>query len=357
MDPMKHFIRKTRAHRAACLIYVGSVIVLLAINFWFAVTEKHLSCFQLVVDFVAPFLILSPVYGIVWKHNLLAKLLLDHLPSTKVYALFIPAVASCLIVFLTNTPFANLIIPVLGILVIALTPYVLVSKCNSAIAIVVEGVLFILLASMLGGTTSIIVFFTTTIVLLYSLEKLNWYYSSERHVYAATRLAIISFCLILSVIISFDNNPITKALVASYFRSPANTEVPDLFAKVGWLLIIPIITLNLSGIYIIRKKHSIQYYLAVSFLSLISVFSFGYLLNCFGFFYLSFNGLAPFISGGFMHNMTFLCISSIILPPKQVNVISHKDECTSSGFSKDDVEAVVQEVITAVNSKPDTHSN
>ena len=91
MDPMKHFIRKNRAHRAACLIYVGSVIVLLAISFWFSMTEKKLSCLQLFFNFVVPFLILSPVYGVVWKRNLLTRLLIDHLPSIKVYALFIAA--------------------------------------------------------------------------------------------------------------------------------------------------------------------------------------------------------------------------------------------------------------------------
>ena len=77
MDLMKRFILKSRIHRGACLLYVASVISLLAIHFWFAVTE-HLSCFQLFVDFVLPFLILSPLYGLVWRKNLLAKLLLYH---------------------------------------------------------------------------------------------------------------------------------------------------------------------------------------------------------------------------------------------------------------------------------------
>lgn len=351
MDPTKRFIRKTRVHRTACLVYIVSAIVLMTINCWFSAAVKNLSMVQLFFNFVVPFFIFSPLYGLVWRRSLVSRLLLNHLPSVKTYILFIPAVASFLIILFSENQSTNLITSLLSILSMALTPYVLVSKQKSAIAIVAEGVWFLLLASNIGNAEAVAGIYCTTILLLFALDKLSWYYSSERHVYAATRLAVISFCLIIAVIVSIDNNPIINTLVTSYFTTPISNAVPNLIDRASWDVIIPIITLNLSGIYISHKSNGIQHYLTVCFASLIFVYSTGYMLNCFCWKLLCFNDIAPFISGGFAQNLIFLVASALVLPPKQANVISRKDDnCTPSDFSKDDVESAVQEVINAVHS-------
>ena len=321
MDLMKRFILKSRIHRGACLLYVASVISLLTIHFWFAVTE-HLSCFQLFVDFVLPFLILSPLYGLVWRKNLLAKLLLYHLPSVKLYALLIPAASTGLIIFFRNAPFAYFITPLLSVFAITTAPYVLISKAKSAVLIAIESVWFILLTATLGDSISFIVIFISALILIHRLEKLNWYYSGgERHVFLATILSVLFLGIFAHVIISIDNSPIINALVTSYFSSIEEVRDPNLFSKAGWVVLIPLVTLNLSAIYLLHSGCGIQYFLGLASLCIILIYSLGYMLNCLGSLFLPFYDLVPFISGGFAQNITYLCMSAVILPPKQKRLL------------------------------------
>lgn len=356
------FGRKQRRRRIACYTFIAAIAILYISNFAIRCFVYRDGITTLLEDFLLPLCIVSCIYGTDWRKDYSTNLIYRHIPKIKLLAFCAPVVATFL--SFISCPYGRDSVD-FGIVIFAMTSlYISVyalkgSIEKTCIAIVAQAVWFFVIAAHLkNNTAAMVTIAVTAVILLLCLPKLTWFHS-ESHCRRKTMVAVIMlvFALVCTLMIEetgtleafyvssmgrpglgssifvnrkclevFTNAKLVGSIATDYYPDAifANRVLTLILANAGWLALIPIslavILLISSGIYLCRRSIAIQYYISVSFMTVMTVQTVGYVLICLGWDALLFSELCPFVDSGCYANTLFLFMAVCILPPKQVTI-------------------------------------
>lgn len=373
---IKQLVEKQKWCRIASYTFIASIVLLYLTNFFLRAFVYHDGILKLLNDFFLPLCLVTSIYAIDWKNDYSTKLIHTYIPKLKMLVFCVP-VWAILLSFLSYEPGNDTVdfsISIYAMTAIYMTPYILRNVQNSCIAIVIETVVFVILAAKLkNNTAAIVTIAITALTLLCCLPKLEWFNLRERHIRVKVTVAVITLITALLLTLLIEETGVLKAFVISSFGRPglglssfvnqqckevlttakivggvaAGYNTKDVFsnrvltlilADAGWLAVIPLILallfMIISGIYLCRRSIAIQYYISVSFLAVIVVQTAGYVLTCFAYDQLLFPQICPFLDGEYDVNSLFLLMAVCILPPKQV---SYKDLLSGLDLEEEDI--------------------
>ena len=354
--------KKQRRRRIACYAFIAAIAVLYITNFVLRAFVYHDGILKLLEDFIFPLCVVSSIYAVDWKKDHSTNLIYKHIPKMKILAVCAPVVATFLS-FLTcpsGKDSIDFCIIVFAMTSMYIAPYALRGSIQkTCITIVAQAVWFFVLAANLNNNTAAMVTIAATaVVLLLCLPKLTWFISREAHIRGKVTVAVIILVVALLCTLMIEQTGTLEAFYISSMGRPglgssafvnrkclevfANAKLvgsiamdyyPDaifsnrvltyILANAGWAAMTPIllamILLISSGIYLCRRSTAIQYYISVSFLTVMTVQTVGYALMCLlGWDELLFSEFCPFLDSGCYANILFLLMAVCILPPKQV---------------------------------------
>lgn len=370
--------RRQRRHRVACYVFIAAVGILYATNIIMRAAVHHDSVWVLLRDFLLPLVIAAGIYVVDWNNNYSTSLIYTHIPKVKLLVVCAPIVAAFM-ACTTYEPHKDTVdfwITILAMTSMYIAPYALRNVQRACIAIVVQAFGFVILAAYLGNNSAAIVTIAfTALVLICCLPKLDWFNRDEENINAKVTVALVTLIagLLLLLLIegtgvleaifisslgrpglgysAFLNQQCANMLTEARFVGPVSLDYPVdglfadrvltyILAQGGWLAVIPIllaiVLMITSGIYLCRRSIAIQYYISVSFMSVITIQSIGYLLMCAGWDELLFPELSPFLAGGFHLNTLFFLMAICILPPKQKGLSESRSNSTNADEDDED---------------------
>lgn len=354
--------RGLRRERIAYFVFAAAIGALYITNFVMRTFVYGDNVLELLWDFAIPLVIASCVFAVKWRTNYSLTLLHTFIPQIKMLAILVPLVAvlASFFTFASDKDSIDFNITVFAMTSMCITPYVLRNVPRTCIAIVIQTVVFILLAANLGNNTAAIVtIICIALVLICYLKKLTWINGKEEYVIAKVIVALIILWTVSLLLIVIPTTGVARAFYISSLGRPglgssaivnqqcasmlasasfvgstpidypadnifANRVVTYILAQGGWLAAAPILLALMlvitSGIYLCRKSISIQYYISISCLTVITVQIVGYLLMCAGWDVLLFPELCPFLDGGCYANTIFLLMAVCILPQRPMKL-------------------------------------
>lgn len=364
---LKRMERRRKTHTIACYTFIVAIGVLYLTNFVMRAFVYHDTLWVLLRDFAGPIAIVAVIYSLDWTNNYSTKFICDQLPAVSMTAICAPLIAAFLSV-LSYEPRNDAIdinISFFAMLSMCTAPYAFRNVQKACCAIVVEAILFVLLAVQLGNNVAAMVtVICVAATLLFSLPKLEWFNGNEKNVRIKTYIALLMLICGFFTVMLIENTGVIESIVICSFGRPGlgssttvNTEcfamitnakllggtvidypMDNIFSNrvfthilglAGWVGVFPIIIATLlmitSGIYLSRRSIRVQHYVAVSSLAIIIVQSIAYLLMCCGWDELLFPELSPFLDGGIYVNTVFLLMAACILPPKQKHLFTDEE--------------------------------
>lgn len=354
--------RGLRRQRIAYFVFIAAIGILYITNLVVRTFVYGDDVLELLRDFAVPLAIASCVFAVKWRTTCSFDLLYTFVPKIKLLAILAPliVVLASYFIFDPNKDSIDFNITVLAMTSMCITPYVLRNVPRTCIAIVIQTVVFILLAANLGNNTAAAVtIICIAAVLICYIKKLTWINGKEKHVIAKVIVALIILWAASLLLIVIPATGVARAFYISSLGRPglgssatvnqqcanmlasasfvgstpidypadnifANRVVTYILSQGGWLAVAPIllalVLVITSGIYLCRKSISIQYYISISCLTVIAVQIVGYLLMCAGWDALLFPELCPFLNGGCYANTIFLLMSVCILPQRPMKL-------------------------------------
>lgn len=358
---LERFARRERHLRIASYVFIGACALLYTANFVIQAVVYHESLGNLLKNFLIPVIVASAVYTIEWNYSYAGQLMLTHIPRVKMVVLCAPLVALFFstMVYQSQQDNIDFYITILAMTSMYIVHYVFVNIEKSCVAIVCEAVIFVIAAAKLGNNSAAMVsILVVAVTLIYCLPKLTWLIRGEEYVNAKTYTALVMLFAAMMVVFFVEETGIIDAFYISSKGRPGwgssgfvnqqcrevlgsakligsvSTEyyldtvfyhrVPTfVLASAGWLAVAPLVlallSIIISGIFLCHRNIGIQYYIAVSFMAVITVQIIGYALMCIGIDQLLFSEICPFLDGSCIENTLFILMGACILPPKQKN--------------------------------------
>lgn len=364
---LKRMRRRSAAHRFVCYAFIAAIAVLYIANFTMRAFVYHDTLVELLRDFVCPVAIVAAVYALDWKNGYTTKFICNQLPAVPLTALAGPVVAA-FFACLSYEPYRDTVdynITILASLAMVMAPYAFRNVPKACCAIVMEAIGFVFLAARLGHNVSAMqTILWVAAMLILALPKLEWFNGDEAFIKEKTYIALVMLICAAFTLVFIEDTRVMESIVICSFGRPglhssaavnqacsdmiinakwvgrtecmypmesifANRVCTYILGAVGWVGVVPIllaeVVMIVSGIYILKRSIRVSHYLAVSYLTLISVQTFGYLFACFGWDELLFPEMCPFLDGGIFLNAVYLYMATKILPPKQKKLLDDEE--------------------------------
>ena len=376
-DIISRFERRQKLHRIACYLFIGSIALLYTANFVIQAAVYHENVGILLKNFLLPLAVTAIVYAIDWKYGFSAELMLTHIPKVKMVVLcaLLLALYFATMVYQSQQDNIDFYITILAMTSLYIVPYAFADIEKSCVAIVCEAVVFTIAAAKLGNNSAAIVsIYVIAATLICCLPKLTWFIYGEEYVNAKTYVALVMLFAALMVVFFVEETGVIDAFYISskgrpgwgssafvnqqcremignakfvgsvsreyYLDTVFYHRVPTfVLASAGWLAVAPLVLALVLfitlGIFLCHKNIGIQYYIAVSFMAVITVQIIGYVLMCVGIDSLLFSEVCPFLDGDCIENTLCLLMGVCILPPKQKKLPDMHENNTSE---EDDLE-------------------
>ena len=359
--------RYGRRKRIVCYVFIAAIGVLYAANFILRAFAGIDGVLKLAWNYGFPLVVVSGIYILDWNKQYSSNLLYHYIPKLEMLAFCVPAVMAFLgyVGGVSETYHIDFSLTVFAMTSMCITPYALRNVQRSCVAIVIQTVVFILIAAKVGNNTAAMVtIVATAVALICCLPKLNWLYPDEEYHVAKVIIALVTLFAIILLLVLIQETGILKAFYVSSLGRPgygssalvnqqcrdmvanakfigstpivyppdgifAHRDITYILSQCGWLAVAPILLAMLlmitCGWYLCHKSFVIHTYISVAFMAVITVQTVGYVLMCAGW-DLLFPELCPFLDGDFYTNTLFLLMAVCVLPSKRKSLEEFDDD-------------------------------